>query len=88
MKGERIEKVIIITKDRDYSDKYPGQGQAFDLEDEDGIQYEWNTMTDPDLSIHKDQKWLVKMTIERQMECLGFPFTRVKNVRFVKQITD
>jgi len=84
--GERIEKIITITKDRDFSDKYPNRGWAFDLEDEEGIKYEWNTMTYPDNSIHKGQKWLVKMTIEKEIECLRSFYIRVKNVKFIKKV--
>jgi hypothetical protein len=86
MKGERIEKVVDILYDREPSDKYPGHGWSFDFKDEDGVKYEWNTTTWPDNFIHKDQKWLVRMTIEGYHECLGFPYTRVKNVRFIKKM--
>lgn len=88
MKGvrERIEKIITIIKDREFSDKYPNYGWAWSFKDEDNNEYEWNTVTIPELSLLVGEKWRVRMTIKTEHEVLGFKYKRVERVNFVEQI--
>lgn len=82
----RIEKVVRVFKDREFSEKYPGFGWAFDFEDEEGNRFEWNTTTIPDESIIAGQTWLVRMTLKTNHDVIGYKYTRVERVNFIKQI--
>lgn len=80
----RIEKVVIVKRDREGSDTNPNVAWRFDLEDEEGNEYEWNTTTDPE-HVRRGQKWLVRMTVFQSSSVLGKPFKRVKNVSFIER---
>jgi len=82
----RVEEVVKIIRDRMPNDKYPQRGWVFDFQDEDGNEYEWNTVTMPDLSIKSGQTWLVRMTLKEERELFGYTYTRVKRVKFIKRI--
>ena len=82
----RVEKVVKITGDREPSEKYPSYGWAFDFEDEEGNKYEWNTKSFPDPSIIAGQIWLVRMTLKTKHDVIGYKYTRVERVKFIKQI--
>lgn len=82
----RVEKVVKIIQGRVPSDKYPQRGWAFDLKDGDGNDYEWNTVTMPDLSIKSGQTWLVRMTLKETRKLFGHIYTRVERVKFIKRI--
>jgi hypothetical protein len=68
LKPERIETILTVVTDHDVSDKYPGQGQKFRLEDEYKEIYYYDTMAD--VEVFSGEKWLVKMTIVGKEKCI------------------
>jgi hypothetical protein len=57
----------------------------FKFVDDSGVYYEWDTTIDPE-GVYSGQKWLVKMTVIREDECLDFPYKIVNRVKFIKKI--
>ncbi|KQY90945.1 hypothetical protein ASD24_24420 [Paenibacillus sp. Root52] len=86
MTNQRIEKTVTILRDREPSDIGNVSAWRFDFIDEEGIEYVWNTTSDPD-GKRSGEKWLVRMTVYGSSSVLGFPFKRVKRVFFVEEVS-
>lgn len=86
LQSKRIEIPVLVIHDHDVSEKYPGQGQQFCFEDAKGMSYYYDTMTE--LEVYTGQRWLIRMTIVGEDECIGYKYKLIQRVKLIKKLED
>lgn len=84
LEKKRIKIPITVWNTRQPSDRFPGQAWNFTFRDQDNNEYSWDTTTEPEIYI--DEKWLIKMTIIGEDECLGFSYYIVNQVKLIEKL--